>query len=317
MKKRILGKSGIEVTALGLGTARLSGKGWKGIKGNVIDFGPVDDKESIETLRLSIDMGINVFDTSVIYGAGHNERLVGKAIEGKRDKAVIVSKAGWYIDEEKRTIEKPIIDNDPRDVKKLCEDSLRRLRTDYIDVYLFHTSYKDDKIDLEKAAQVRDCMEELVNEGKIRWHGWSTDWPHQLEVFMKGKHCVCTEMDLNIFDGNEETLKLCEDNNLASLNRRILAGGALTSKPRPEGKKNQYLDEKDEKKFEAIKEIITSDGRSVVQGAIGWLWSRSEVNIPIAGFRTKEQALDCIGALEYGPLTLEQMEEIEKIKNEV
>jgi len=315
MEKRILGKSGLEVTPLGLGCMRLSGKGWN-VRGNEIDFGPVDDRESIKTINLAIDMGINIFDTAVMYGAGHNERLLGKALDGRRDKVIIVSKAGYYIDEEKRSVGESILDN-PKDVKKLCEGSLRRLNTDYIDIYLLHTQYKDDKIDLCKAAQIRDYMEELVGDGKLRWYGWSTDWPHQLKVFMEGKHCICTEQDFNIFTGNEETLKLCEDNNLISLNRRPLAGGALTPKPRDSGKKWHDFEEKNQKKFDAIREILTSNGRTVAQGALCWLWAKSKATIPVPGFRTEEQVRDSIGALEYGSLTSNQMEEIEKIKEEI
>jgi len=315
MEKRILGKSGLEATPLGLGCMRLSGKGWN-VRGNEVDFGPVDDKESIKTINLAIDMGLKIFDTAVMYGAGHNEKLLGKAIDSRRDEIIIVSKAGWYIDEEKRSVGESILDN-PEDVKKLCEGSLRRLNTDYIDIYLLHTPYKDDKIDLGIAAQIRDYMEELVEEGKLRWYGWSTDWPHQLKVFMEGKHCTCTEQDFNIFTGNEETLKLCEGNNLASLNRRPLAGGALTPKPRVNGKKWHDFEEKNQKKFEAIREIITIKGRTVAQGALCWLWAKSKATIPVPGFRTEEQARDSIGALEFGPLTSEQMEEIEKIKKDM
>jgi len=297
MKKRILGKSGLEATPLGLGCMRLSGKGWS-VRGKEIDFGPVDDNQSIRIINLAIDMGVDIF------------------VDGRRDKVIIVSKAGYYIDEERRSVSEPFLDN-PKDVKKLCEGSLRRLKTDYIDIYLLHTQYKDDKIDLEKAAQIRDYMEELVEEGKLRWYGWSTDWPHQLKVFMEGKHCTCTEQDFNIFTGNKETLKLCEDNNLASLNRRPLAGGALTLKPRAEGKEWHDFEEKNQKKFEAIREILTSKGRTVAQGSFCWLWAKSKVTIPVPGFRTEEQVRDSVGALEFGPLTYSQMDEIEKIKEEI
>jgi len=322
MENRILGKSGLEVAPLGLGCMRLSSKDWF-LRGKEVDYGhgKMDDKESIRIINTAIDMGVSIFDTAVIYGAGHNEKLLGQAIGSRRDKVIIVSKAGWYINEEKRSGGELILDN-PKDVKKLCEGSLRRLNTDYIDIYLFHTPHKDDMIDLHKAAQIRDYMEELVEDGKIRWYGWSTDWPHQLKIFMEGKHCTCTMQDFNIFAGNEETLKLCEDNNLASLNRRPLGGGALTLRSHPDSKESQWkkrndFDAKNVKKFEAIIEILTSKGRTIAQGALCWLWAKSKTTIPVPGFRTEEQARDSIGAIEYGPLTLEQMEEIEKIKGKI
>ena len=317
MEKRTLGKSGIKVAALGLGCMRLSSKGWFSADGKEIDFGTVDDTESIRIINMAIDMGVNVFDTAVIYGAGHNEALLGRAIAGKRDKVVIVSKAGGYIEEEQRRMTgKNIINENPKDVKTFCEGSLRRLNTDHIDVYLLHTSYSNDKYDLEKAAEIRDYMEELVEEGKIRWYGWSTDWPHQLRVFMEGKHCTCTEQDFNIFAGNEATLRLCEDNNLASLCRSPLAGGVLVPKPNRVGKADRGGGEENIRKLEAMRDILTSGGRTVVQGALCWLWAKSPCTIPIPGFRTEEQVRENMGALGFGPLTPEQMAEIETIQNE-
>jgi aryl-alcohol dehydrogenase-like predicted oxidoreductase len=316
MQKRTLGRSGIEVAPLGLGCMRLSSKGWYLPNGNEVDFGEVDDEQSVKTINMAIDMGINLFDTAIIYGAGHNEELLGRAVGNRREEVVIVSKVGSRIDEEKRLhTGKNFYDTDPRDVKILFDGSLRRLKTDYIDVYLLHTSYKDDKVDIDKAAVIRDCMEELVQEGKLKGYGWSTDWPHQLKCFMEGPHCIGTEQDFNIFAGNEETLKLCEDNNLASLCRSPLAGGALTPKPTRVGKDDRGGGEDNIKKFQAVHDVLTSDGRTVVQGALCWLWARSPVTIPIPGFRTETQARENIGALEFGPLTLQQMEEVESIVN--
>jgi hypothetical protein len=141
--------------------------------------------------------------------------------------------------------------------------------------------------------------------GKLRGYGWSTDWPHQLKCFMEGKHCI----------GNEETLKLCEDNNLASLCRSPLAGGVLTPKPNSEGLDDRGGGEDNIRRFRAIHDVLTSGGRTVVQGALCWLWARSPATIPIPGFRTEAQARENIGALEFGPLTAEQMAEIEVIQN--
>ena len=292
---------------------RLSGSGWS-VRGTQIDFGPSDDKESIRIINMAIDMGIEIFDTASIYGAGHNERLLGKALGKRRDDVIIISKAGWYFDEEKRSVGDSILDN-PEYIKIICEDSLKRLGTDHIDIYLLHTFYKDDMIDLEAAAKVRDCMEELVKEGKLRWYGWSTDWPHQLKVFMEGAHCACTEQDFNIFVGNEETLKLCEDNDLVSFSRRPLASGSLIKKRSSDSYKKVKISKKEQEKLDSIREIITSRGETVAQGALCWLWAKSKVTLPIPGFRTEDQARDLIGTLEFGPLEYDKMEEIERIKN--
>ncbi len=133
---------------------------------------------------------------------------------------------------------------------------------------------------------------------------------------MEGEHCAYTGQDLNIFAGNEATLSLCEDNNLASLCRSPLAGGALVPKPNRVGQADRGGGEENMKKLEAIRDILTSGGRTVVQGALCWLWAKSPCTIPIPGFRTAEQVRENIGALEFGPLTSEQMAEIERIKKE-
>ncbi len=331
MKKRILGKSNLEVTALGLGCMRLAT--WQ-MGGKSFNFGKIDETEAISAIHMAIDAEINVFDTAAVYGAGSNEKLLGKAIKNRRDKVIVISKGGYHIDDARNMVvsrsgeeiidwkdvtESPDILESPQDIKKICEGSLKRLDIDYIDFYLLHTFFQNDKFDLEKAAQIRDSLEELVQEGKIRWYGWSTDWPHQAEVFMKGKHCACVMQDLSVLSGNEETLKLCENNNLASINRTPLGGGTwLTeNKPGDISYRGEVMDEKQIEQMKSLKDVLTSDGRNIVQGLIGWLWARSSITIPIPGWDNKEHIKGLIGALEYGPLNSEQMSEIERIKEEM
>jgi aryl-alcohol dehydrogenase-like predicted oxidoreductase len=312
MQKRKLGESGIEVSALGLGCMRLAGKGWFRPDGQELDMGPSDDKESIRAINEAIDRGCTLFDTADIYGAGSNEELLGKAITGRRDEVTVVTKGGFAFDEESRTLLGRYIE--PTTIKAACEGSLRRLGIDRIDLYLLHSKNVDADYDLDAAATIRDGMEELVAEGKIRCYGWSTDFPHQLEVFLKGEHCVADELDFNIFMGNEETLQMAETNGLAALIRRPLACGALSENPRKgAGTAASGGGEENRRKLEALREILTSSGRSLVQGALAWLWARSSIAIPIPGFRSFEQMEGLVGAMKFGPLTPEQMAEIENI----
>ncbi len=331
MKKRILGKSDLEVTALGLGCMRLAS--WH-MGGKKLDFAKIDEEEAINAIQMAIDSGINVFDTAAVYGAGSNEKLLGKAIKNRRDKVIVISKGGYHIDGARNIVvsrsgkeiidwkditESPDILESPQDIKKICEGSLKRLDSGYIDFYLLHTFFKNDKFDLEKAAQIRDSMEELVQEGKIRWYGWSTDWPHQAEVFMKGKHCACVMQDFSVLTGNEETLKLCENNNLASIIRTPLGGGTwlAENKPGDISYRGEVMDEKQIEQMRSLKDILTSDGRNIVQGLIGWLWARSSITIPIPGFSKTIQVKELIKTLEYGPLDSGQMAEIKRIKEEM
>ncbi len=308
MNKRALGKSKIKVNPLGLGCMRLARKGWFFSDGREIDMGPSDDVESVRAIHQAIDLGVNLFDTADVYGAGSNERLLGRAIRDRRDEVVVVSKGGHVFDEATRTlIQHPTLDRGeyiaPQNIKSACEASLKRLDTDYIDVYLLHSKNTDRDYDLENAAIIRENMEELVSEGKIRGYGWSTDWPHQLEVFLKGEHCIADELDFNVLFGNEETLRLAEENELTIFNRRPLAGGELL-KP----------SENEDDKLSAIREILTQGGRTVAQGALCWLWAKSPNCIPVPGFRNIEQMLGLVGALNFDPLNAGQIKEIEELK---
>jgi aryl-alcohol dehydrogenase-like predicted oxidoreductase len=178
---------------------------------------------------------------------------------------------------------------------------------------------------------VRDTLEELVHEGKIRAYGWSTDFPDRAEIFAQGPNCAAIQLQLNVLQDNAPLLALCEKYNLAAINRGPLAMGLLTGKytaaTKPgiddvRGAKSpawmQYF--KDGKpnpewlaKVQAVREILTQGGRTLSQGALGWLWARSGKTIPIPGFRTVAQVEENSRTLELGPLTMSQFTEVERI----
>jgi aryl-alcohol dehydrogenase-like predicted oxidoreductase len=172
-------------------------------------------------------------------------------------------------------------------------------------------------------------------EGKIRAYGWSTDYPERVEVFAQGPNCTAIQLQLNVLDNNPAVIALCEKYNLAALNRGPLAMGLLTDKysantslavddvrgtKSPEwmkyfkyGQPNQeWLSKRD-----AVRQILTSNGRSVAQGALAWLWALSQKTLPIPGFRTVEQVKENAGAMQFGPLATDQMREIDKILERV
>ena len=173
--KRTLGRSGIEVSALGLGCWAIGGPFWAGE--TPLGWGEVDDNESIRAIHAALDLGINFFDTANVYGAGHSERILGRALAGRRSQVVIATKFNAVFDEETRQVIGA--DASPEGIRRACEDSLRRLNTDYIDLYQFH----DNGYPADQAEPVRETLEELVKEGKIRFYGWSTDFPDRAEVF--------------------------------------------------------------------------------------------------------------------------------------
>ena len=322
--KRTLGRSEIEVSALGMGCWAIGGPFWSGE--TPIGWGDVDDEESIRAIHIALDLGVNLFDTANVYGAGHSERVLARAFDGRRTQVVIATKFNALFDETTRQVTS-WSSTSPESIRNECEASLRRLNTDYIDLYQFH----DNGYPAEKAAPIRDTLEELVKEGKIRSYGWSTDFPERAQVFAQGPKCSAVQLQLNVLDDNPDMIALCEKENLAALNRGPLAMGLLTNKYTTEikiaaddvrGEKSpewmKYF--KDGKpnpewaaKRDAIREILTSKGRSIAQGALAWNWARSEKTLPIPGFRTVVQVQENAGAMQFGPLTIEQMQGINKL----
>lgn len=327
MLKRQLGKSGIMVSPLGLGGMPLGGEMMSGEGKEQYRFflGEVDDRESIRTIHMALDMGVNFFDTAPAYGAGHSEEILGQAFLGRRDKVVIATKFGKKIDEEKQWFGRYADEDEViQHIRTECEGSLRRLQTDTIDLYQFHVM----NFPLGRAAEVIEILEDLVSEGKIRYYGWSTNDPERNRLFAQGEHCTAMQFRINVLEDNPELVGICEAFNLGGIIRGPLASGFLTGKYTPDNLDellaaddyrlqhrayyNEFL-----KQLEAVQEILRSDGRTVVQGALAWLWARSPHTVPIPGFRTLAQAESNIKAMAYGPLREEQMQEIKGILEEV
>jgi len=140
--------------------------GWRHWENNLhpAGWGNTDDEESIRAIHTALDLGVTFFDTAANYGAGHSEVVLGRALKGKREDVVIATKFGHIVKEEKKTVygdATHIIKNVRTDV----ENSLRRLQTDFIDIYQLHDSSYDPKLPLE----LQSVLEELVSVGKIRW----------------------------------------------------------------------------------------------------------------------------------------------------
>jgi len=317
---RHLGKSGIQSSAMGLGCWAIGGPFWEGE--TPVGWGEVDDKESVSAIQRALDYGISFFDTADVYGTGHSERILARALKEQRTKVVIATKFGNTFDEPSRQMTGS--NASPEYIRNACDASLQRLQTDYIDLYQFHLN----DYPAEKAAEVRDALEELVASGKIRAYGWSTDFPERAQVFAQGHHCIAVQHQMNVLDDAGAIITLCEKFNLASINRGPLAMGLLTGKYQAgstvgiddvRGSKSPawmkyFKDGKPNplwlKKFEDIREILMSDGRTIAQGALAWLWGRSYQTIPIPGFRTVTQVEENCSAMTFGPLHPEQMSEI-------
>jgi aryl-alcohol dehydrogenase-like predicted oxidoreductase len=317
---RELGRSGIAVSAVGFGCWPIGGAIVE--DGRSVGWGDVDDRESIRALHRAIDLGVTLFETADVYG--RSEELLGRAFAHRRGDVVFATKFGKTYDRERNEITG--VDLTPEHMRRALEGSLRRLRTDVIDLYQLHV----DDCAADEALALRDALEALVQEGTIRAYGWSTNERDNAELFAGGAGCAAIQHYLNVLEGTANVTRLCEREGLASINNGPLAMGLLTGKFRRDTRvssvdvrgaghpwmdsfedgrpKDEYLD-----RVEAIRELLTTGGRTVAQGAIAWLWAFSDVTIPIPGFKTVAQAEENARALGLGPLPERVMTEIARV----
>jgi len=319
---RRLGHSNLEVSPLGLGCYAIGGQ-FRVENGKPWGWTDVDDRESIRAIHAALDMGINFLDTAQAYGCGHSEAIIGRAIMGRRDKVILATKFGKLIDEKRRQVLGSSIAAD--DIRASCEESLNRFGTDYIDLFQWHESSGS----IEDLPALLETLDELVAAGKIRYYGWSTDDPDRVRQMAANPNCLAVQHQLHVFvppDRRHKMLALCDEFDLASINRSPLMMGILTGKFNAdttfsegdvrhsiglnfkEGRLAERL-----KQVDDIRELLTSGGRTLAQGALAWIWACSPRTIPIPGFKNAEQVVENAGAIAFGPLSEAEMRQIDTI----
>jgi len=309
MELRRLGRSGLRVGPLGLGTARMAGLGWRHETTPAVS--PAARRDAIRQIQEAVDLGVTLFDTADNYGEGESERILGEALRGRAG-VIVVTKFG----------EDPTPDQDDpwaldaEAVGRKCEASLRRLGVECIDVVLLHRR----DYPLERAPEMVGILEDLVRAGRIRAYGWSTDDVERARVFAEGEHCTAIEHRLNVLHDAPAMLELCREHDLASLNRVPLLMGVLTGR----WSEDTRLDRDDPRapwfeqegfrellaRARAIGPHLARDGRSIAHGALGWIWARSPLAVPLPGFRDMAQLRDLLEARRFGPLPPDAMRAI-------
>lgn len=308
---------GRSVPRVGMGCWAIGGQpeGHDGAAG----YGHVDTAESRAALRLARDLGALLFDTADAYGRGHSETLIGEAF-GDDEEVVIVTKFGYWLDPTGG------LGLSPAGVRKLVDDSRRRLKRDRLDLVFFHPN----EFPAAEAGPVFDTLGTLRAEGKIAAFGWSTDYLDSLAAYVDREGFVAVENDLNVFTPANDLMALAERKGLVSINRLPLAMGLLTGKYSDgravgaldirasdapwlkffaEGRANPAYGER----LAAIRELLTTDGRTLAQGALGWILARSPIALPVPGFKTEAQVRENFAAAEKGPLAAEAMAEIDRL----
>jgi len=322
--RRQLGVRGPETSALGIGTWAIGGP-WD-FDGRPAGWGDVDDATSIRALHVAVDGGVRLFDTADCYGAGHSERVLGRAIEqlpaSVRDEILVATKFGNVTDEKTRSGGGK--DVSPEYIRRACQASLRRLRTETIDVYQLH----DGASSTTEAEAVIATLEGLVDDGLIRWYGTSVDAVEVIDAFARAPHSVTVQTQANVFGRTDAVLAAGQRGGLAVLARSPLAMGLLAGtydlERRPaagdvrlvapwwdyfdEDMMPVWLD-----RLATVRGLLTTDGGSLVQGSLRYLWGLDDLLIPIPGVRTPAQAAENVGALALGPLPHDVVQEVDRL----
>jgi len=292
MKKRKLGNSGLEVSALGLGCMGMS-----------FGLGPAaDKKEMINLIHKAVEKGINFFDTAEVYGPFTNEELVGEALKPLRDKVVIATKFGWKPNAEGKWSD---LDSRPEHIKQVCEASLKRLRTDVIDLFYQH------RVDLEVPIEdVAGAVKDLIREGKVKYFGLSEAGVKTIRKAHAVQPVAALQSEYSLWwrQPEIELLSTLEELGIGFVPFSPLGKGFLTGKidentkfdssdfrnvvPRfsPEARKaNQSM-------IELLSKIAQKKNATPAQVALAWLLAQKPWIVPIPGTTKLHRLEENIGA---------------------
>ena len=291
MQTRKLGYSDLHLTTVGLGTWAIGGGGW------AYCWGPQDDAESIAAIRRALDLGINWIDTAAVYGLGHSEEIIGRALAGRRDEVIIATKCGLVWDKGSTT---PYGRLKAESVRREAEASLRRLGVEVIDLYQIH--WPHDEEHLEEAWST---IADLIREGKVRYGGVSNFSVEQLKRVQAIHPVASLQPPYSMLRQGieEELLAYCAANDMGVIVYSPMQAGLLTGKFTKERVAN--LPDEDWRKgssafrepdlsanlalVEKLRPIAERNGRTVAQLAIAWVLRRSEVTAAIVGARRPSQ----------------------------
>jgi len=290
MRTKKLGWTDLNLTVIGLGTWAIGGGGWK------FAWGPQDDKKSIATIKRALELGINWIDTAPVYGLGHSEKIVGKAIKGVEPKPIIATKCSRVWDREgnitgclKR-----------ESIRREVEASLKRLGVEVIDLYQIHWPVPDK--DIEEAWET---IAQLKEEGKIRYAGVSNFNVTQLERIQKIHPVASLQPPYSMLERGieDEILPYCRKNNIGVIAYSPMQKGLLTGKVTK--KWVEELPEDDHRRrdprfqepqlsinlefVDNLRPIAQKSGRTLAQLAISWVLRRPEVTAAIVGARSPSQ----------------------------
>jgi aryl-alcohol dehydrogenase-like predicted oxidoreductase len=311
MQTRQLGNSDLRITPLGVGAWAMGGAGW------AFSWGPQDDQESIGAIHAALDRGINWIDTAAVYGLGHSEEVVGRAVKGRSNRPYVFTKCERIWNEQGQ-IQKSL---ERESIRHEIENSLRRLQMETIDLYQIHWPEPDEDIEEGWAT-----LAELQKEGKVRWIGVSNFNASQLARAQRIAPITSLQPPYSIIQPEieQDILPFCKQNNIGVIVYSPMKSGMLTGAMTRERIENMHADDfrKRTPNFqeplltrnlnlaELLREIGKRHGRSPGEVAIAWTLRRPEVTGAIVGMRSARQVEGVIGAANFR-LSQDEIQEIE------
>jgi aryl-alcohol dehydrogenase-like predicted oxidoreductase len=300
LETRTFGKTDMKITPVGFGSWAIGGGGWAAA------WGPQDDEEAVGAVRRAAELGMNWIDTAAVYGLGHSEELVARALEGVSERPYVFTKCSLVWDDGGEVHN--VLKKDS--VKRECEESLRRLQTDVIDLYQIHWPNPDEDIEEGWSA-----LTELKEEGKVRHIGLSNFDVEQMERVRKIAPVETLQPPYNMLDREveEEILPYCEGQNIGVIVYSPMRSGLLTGKMTRERVQNLPSDDwrrnssdyqeprlsRNLELVELLEEIGKEHGRSPGEVAIAWTLRHPAVTAAIVGGRRPDQVDGIIGAAEF------------------
>ena len=311
MKKKKIGHSDMEVFPIGLGTMGMSEF-----------YGETNEAESIATIHKAVDGGVNFFDTADMYGSGHNEILVGKALKGKFDQVVLATKFGILRGPEGEFIG---VNGKPEYVRQACEASLKRLGIETIDLYYLHRV--DPATPIEETV---GAMAELVNEGKVKYLGLSEVKGETLKRANSIHQIQAVQSEYSIWsrDVEEANFEAVRELGISTVAYSPLGRGVLTGRYKKAedfaGQDYRHrMPRLNDENFETnlkvvnrVEEIAQSKGVKASQVALAWVLAKGDEIIPIPGTKREKYLLENIVALEI-KLTDDELNELNKLSDMV
>ena len=306
MEYRQLGKSDLSVSAIGLGCMTMSGT-----------YGKGDDAESIAVIERALDIGLNFIDSSDMYGWGHNEELIGRALRGRRTRAVVTTKFGQLQKADDRGSN---VDGRPEYVARACDASLKRLGVDVIDVYYQHRV--DPRVPIEDTV---GAMSRLVERGKVRHLGLSEAAPATIRRAHSVHPISAVQSEYSLLYRNpaEETLPTCRELGISyvaysPLGRGFLSGRIQDAKDLPEDDRRRAHPRFQDENFgtnlalvHRIQEIATRKGVTPSQLVLAWLLARGGDIVPIPGTKRRTYLEENAGAAGIA-LTADEVAQIDE-----